>query len=538
MNSAIAAIIAVVFGALVAFYLYFYKNEEPVPNWTLALLRFGWMGLLAYAILAPDTIQERKQLRPQVIISLLDTSRSVDGPVQAVYQDFIAKKPGLDIQWVERAYSADNIPTDLPWIYLGDGHIPTPQDARAPEGVVLFPAKGLDEPELIYSISITKLAATGTRIPFEVQCEEAAEVEVLWNNTSTKAKKGVVLAPDAPGNYAFEARATKNGRSDTLRVWVQVAEHSRTLAFVANSAHPHEMMVRRWAKKHRYALVPFKNTAKAKESGITPMIVVGAKPEASLEGALWLSGNLPMDFKQINRLKGRQILASSRVENPISLYVQEKWVGVGNYDFTGIHWYKSGLMDPNAGLLFEEVLDGFVNDHSDIHPTLSGPLRSYAGMRSQWIAALLSSSNVPQPSQVNVVVRQDHRIVDRPTAVEVAGPAAQFSVQFPAPGTYSIQTTHQTNGKAYDLEEWVTVEAGDLEAKLPRNNDLLNQWSKTAWVVSADSIANMDLTSLAGEKQWISVREKNPQHAHWWYWGFMLLLAASEWFLRRRQGLI
>ena len=59
MNSAIAAIIAVVVGALVAFYLYFYKNEEPVPNWTLALLRFGWTGLLIYAIVAPSS-KERK----------------------------------------------------------------------------------------------------------------------------------------------------------------------------------------------------------------------------------------------------------------------------------------------------------------------------------------------------------------------------------------------------------------------------------------------------------------------------------------------
>jgi hypothetical protein len=114
----------------------------------------------------------------------------------------------------------------------------------------------------------------------------------------------------------------------------------------------------------------------------------------------------------------------------------------------------------------------------------------------------------------------------------------QFSVVFPSEGTYRIQVTHSANGKVYELEELVTVEKGDAESKIPLNTDLLNQWSKEAWILSADSISSINTEDFLDADQWISIREKNPQHAHWWYWGFALLLAASEWLLRRRQGLI
>ncbi len=538
MNSAIAAIIAVVVGALVAFYLYFYKNEEPVPNWTLALLRFGWTGLLVYAIFAPDAIRENKRLRPQVIVSLLDTSRSVDGNVRAVYQELANQISGPAIQWIDRAYSEQNIPADMPWVYIGDGHIPTPQEAHAPHGAILLPAKGLDPTQLIYGVSVTKLATTGTAIPYEIQCEEGADVEVRWNNTVVSTKQGVLRAPQTPGNYLLETFATKNGRKDTLNTWVQVADNLRTIAFVAASAHPHEMMVRRWAKKRHYALVPFKNIVKAKESGIAPMIVVGEKPGEMPEGALWLSGSLPMDFEQIKRLNAKQIVASSKVDGPVVLSYAEHWTKSEEYDFTGVHWYKSALMDENAGMLFEEVLDGFVNEYSDIHPTLSGPQRLYSGARSRWISALLSGDNVPQPSDVSVVVLQEGSVVDRPLSSNVSGPAVQFSVVFPSEGTYRIQVTHSANGKVYELEELVTVEKGDAESKIPLNTDLLNQWSKEAWILSSDSISSINTEDFLDADQWISIREKNPQHAHWWYWGFALLLAASEWLLRRRQGLI
>jgi len=139
---------------------------------------------------------------------------------------------------------------------------------------------------------------------------------------------------------------------------------------------------------------------------------------------------------------------------------------------------------------------------------------------------------------VSVVVLQEGSVVDRPLSSNVSGPAVHFSVVFPSEGTYRIQVTHSANGKVYELEELVTVEKGDAESKIPLNTDLLNQWSKEAWILSSDSISSINTEDFLDADQWISIREKNPQHAHWWYWGFTLLLAASEWLLRRRQGLI
>jgi hypothetical protein len=537
MNSVIAAIIAALFGALVAFYLYFYKNEEPVPNWTLALLRFAWTGLLIYAIVAPDLHKERKILKPEVIVGLLDTSSSVSGDVNAAFERVQNKFESSGIQWISRVYNEENIPLDMPWVYVGDGHISTPQDANNPNGVLLLPSIGIESPDLIYGVSITKLATTGNKIPFEVQCEEGTDIEIKWHDSRIKARKGLLIAPELSGNYSLEVVATKEARTDRLQVFVQVVDNFRTIALVTKHAHPHEMMLRRWAKKNRYALVQFESLAKAKQSTVEPIIAIGEKPR-ELESTLWLSGSLPTDFEVIKQIKSAQFTASSKVLDPITLAIGAEWQKMNNWDFSGVHWYKSALMDPNAAILLEEVLDGFLNEHSSIRPSLDGPQRLYANEQTRWVTALLSGSNVPQPSEVEVTVLQNGEIIDRPRVLSIEGPAQAFNINFPRTGSFNIRVVHSANGTEYVLEDLVTVYAGDAETKTPLNKDLMNQWSKEGWIVKIDSLDSTDFSGFEKKPEWISIKEKNPQHAHWWYWGFVLLLASSEWLLRRRRGMV
>jgi hypothetical protein len=139
---------------------------------------------------------------------------------------------------------------------------------------------------------------------------------------------------------------------------------------------------------------------------------------------------------------------------------------------------------------------------------------------------------------VEVAVLQNGEIIDRPRVLSIEGPAQAFNINFPRTGSFNIRVVHLANGAEYVLEDLVTVYAGDAETKTPLNKDLMNQWSKEGWIVKIDSLDSTDFSGFEKKPEWISIKEKNPQHAHWWYWGFVLLLASSEWLLRRRRGMV
>ena len=85
--------------------------------------------------------------------------------------------------------------------------------------------------------------------------------------------------------------------------------------------------------------------------------------------------------------------------------------------------------------------------------------------------------------------------------------------------------------------ERVEVGEGDIEAIRPYNQRLINEWKQRAqWVASDTNTSAYEAWEL--ERQTMELAIKNPQHYTWWYWGITLLLAALEWVLRRRQGLI
>ena len=123
MTSLGAAGIALFVGAAAAFVLYYTSSKKPESVWILAFLRFGWMALLVYAILAPALERKQEVDRPQVLWILADTSHSVKGDAMRLAEEIHSAQQGQGLQCMTVPYANDAIPAQQPWIYVGDGHI-------------------------------------------------------------------------------------------------------------------------------------------------------------------------------------------------------------------------------------------------------------------------------------------------------------------------------------------------------------------------------------------------------------------------------
>ena len=127
MNLLTAAILALVLGLAVAWYTYFYKRRST-PNWVLAFFRFGWIGLLLFALLAPEREKQTVVEQPQLIALRIDSSASLKSPLNGVLDLLIDFEKKAPVKWVLSDFNSSQDPNDeLPWIYVGDGHIDAPK---------------------------------------------------------------------------------------------------------------------------------------------------------------------------------------------------------------------------------------------------------------------------------------------------------------------------------------------------------------------------------------------------------------------------
>lgn len=78
-----AAILALVLGLAVAWYTYFYKRRST-PYWVLAFFRFGWIGMLFFALFAPEQEEQVVVEQPQLISVRIDSSASLKSPVNGI----------------------------------------------------------------------------------------------------------------------------------------------------------------------------------------------------------------------------------------------------------------------------------------------------------------------------------------------------------------------------------------------------------------------------------------------------------------------
>ena len=122
-----AAILALILGLAVAWYTYFYKRRST-PNWVLAFFRFGWIGLLLFALLAPEREKQTVVEQPQLIALRIDSSASLKSPLNGVLDLLIDFEKKAPVKWVLSDFNSSQDPNDeLPWIYVGDGHIDAPK---------------------------------------------------------------------------------------------------------------------------------------------------------------------------------------------------------------------------------------------------------------------------------------------------------------------------------------------------------------------------------------------------------------------------
>jgi len=168
MTLVTAVLLALFLGALVAWYTYFYKWRST-PYWALAFFRFGWFSLLVFALLAPEREEQVAIEQPQLIALRIDTSASLKASVNDALDALLDFEDTAPVKWVISDFNAPQGGNDeLPWVYIGDGHIETPK-GPGPIGSVLLEANALQSPPLINNIVVPERVEAGSRFNFSIR---------------------------------------------------------------------------------------------------------------------------------------------------------------------------------------------------------------------------------------------------------------------------------------------------------------------------------------------------------------------------------
>jgi hypothetical protein len=523
MTSLGAASIALFVGAAAAFVLYYTSSNKPESVWILAFLRFGWMAMLVYAILAPALERKQEVPRPQVLWILADTSHSVYGDAMGIAAEINNTQQGQGLQCMTIPYSSEVIPEEQPWIYVGDGHIELiSSTVTAPVGMYMMPANPLDAPSLLQGVSVPQRVVAGSSFPYRVLLSQGeADLIVEWNGQKSQGAQGLLKAPEELGTYAVKVVATSGGRTDQRTVWVQVEKEYRKVGLLSDAAHPHEMMVRRWAKKRRYSMVG--------DRTVSNIITIGKVSAPEGKEVLKLSGGVPNAFDIAQVYKP----GKSSLPNAVKLWTSEERM----LDLSKVHWYRSALEDEKVIAVFEDYLDQFIARTTPPRISYSGNSSPLKGQQATWTLSLIGSDGLPKQASSSVEIWKGEELVDVPVVDESESGIYSFSTRFTSSGTFDIRMSMTRDEEDFIAHERVAVVEGDIEAVRPYNQRLMNEWRQQAqWVVSDTNTAAYD--DRAMERQTMELAIKNPQHYTWWYWGLALLLAALEWVLRRRQGLI
>ena len=206
-------------------------------------------------------------------------------------------------------------------------------------------------------------------------------------------------------------------------------------------------------------------------------------------------------------------------------------------DLSRVHWYRSALEDEKVIAVFEDYLDQFIARTSPPRISFSGNLSPLKSQKSAWTLALIGADGLPKKANSRVEIWKGEELVDAPLAEESESGIYAFATQFNSVGTFEIRIQMNSDQEGFVATELVEVGEGDIEAIRPYNQRLINEWKQEAqWVASDTNTSAYEAWEL--ERQTMELAIKNPQHYTWWYWGLTLLLAALEWVLRRRQGLI
>ena len=550
MTLVTAVLLALLLGALVAWYTYFYKWRST-PYWALAFLRFGWFSLLVFALLAPEREEQVAIEQPQLIALRIDTSASLKASVTDALNALLDFEDTAPVKWVISDFNAPQGGNDeLPWVYIGDGHIETPK-GPGPIGSVLLEANALQSPPLINNIVVPERVEAGSRFNFSIRIStEGTNVSSTFNGASSNGEEGTITAPDRPGTYVLFVQAERNGVKDVVEQTIEVVPYFNTIQIITPYPHPHVGMVTRLSKElgFSYHLLTW-DEAKTQLKPLPTVAIGGGEAvfeqlDARLEKPiLWLdSSNDPPQGVAV-RLKTPERIGALGAPEYYTIRKRDKKLvnllreGV-NWNGRGINWYQNSLAYPETRAVFAGFIKGLLRDARPDELRVTGPIRVYQNQKTEWVVSVVNNLSQALPADVSMKITRGEETFDVPQPLSIAGNGYTLSTSIATAGEYTLEINAKALGQQYDWRNTLTVLPSSIELHRPYNKALWDRYSKEeVWRANDLSSLRSALAEWELEGQSMVRTKKTPQHTVWWYWGAFLLCAFVEWVLRRRKGL-
>jgi len=550
MTLVTAVLLALFLGALVAWYTYFYKWRST-PYWALAFLRFGWFSLLVFALLAPEREEQVAIEQPQLIALRIDTSASLKASVNDALDALLAFENTAPVKWVISDFNAPQGGNDeLPWVYIGDGHIETPK-GPGPIGSVLLEANALQSPPLINNIVVPERVEAGSRFNFSIRIStEGTNVSSTFNGASSNGEEGTITAPDRPGTYVLFVQAERNGVKDVVEQPIEVVPYFNTIQIITPYPHPHVGMVTRLSKElgFSYHLLTW-DEAKTQLKPLPTVAIGGGEAvfeqlDARLEKPiLWLDSSNDLPQGVAVRLKTPERIGALGAPEYYTIRKRDKKLvnllreGV-NWNGRGINWYQNSLTYPETRAVFAGIIKGLLRDARPDELRVTGPIRVYQNQKAEWVVSIVNNLSQALPADVSMKITRGEETFDVPQPLSIAGNGYTLSTSIATAGEYTLGINAKALGQQYDWRNTLTVLPSSIELHRPYNKALWDRYSKEeVWRANDLSSLRSALADWELEGQSMVRTKKTPQHTVWWYWGAFLLCAFVEWVLRRRKGL-
>lgn len=550
MNFLTAAILALVLGLAVAWFTYFYKKRST-SDWVLAFFRFSWIGMLLFAFFAPEREEQTIVEQPQLISLRIDSSASLKSPLNGVLDLLIDFEKKAPVKWVLSDFNSSQDPNDeLPWIYVGDGHIDVPK-GTAPIASVLLEANSLLSPPLIKNVIVPERVEIGAKFDYRVRfTTEPETVRATFNGKSQNRSAATFIAPDLPGRYLLTLTAERNGIEDVIERTIEVVPYFNTIQVISPYPHPHIGMVNRLAQElgFTYHLLSWKE-AKSQLKQFPTVAIGGGLPvfeqlDAQLDKPiLWLDSSNDPPQGTADRIRSPEALVSIGAPEYFSIRKRDKKKDklqrIGqNWNGRGINWFQDGLAYPETGSVFRALIKGLLRDSRPDELRVSGPERLYQSQEAEWVVGVVNNRSLAQAAAVEMKITRDDEIFDIPQAEAIEGNGYFFSTSFSEAGTYALEIKAEASNEQYSWQSTVSVLPASIEQYRPFNKAMWDRYSKNELFRATDvntlqiAIANWELEGRSMVRT-----KKTPQHNLWWYWGAFLIFAFAEWLLRRRKGL-
>lgn len=541
MNMSVAILVAIVGGSSAALFLYMHKGSIAKP--LLALLRFLWMGLLIFSLFAPSKIIEDQKSKPHIISVLTDRSASVQGDVDSLGNILNRWAEEHDVQLEYSTYDCSSIPANGRWMYIGDGHIEHCESQNAPIAAGLVASKmKLSTPNL-QAIMAPDRVLIGGDFRYELLLHETPlKAGILWNGAVVNGTKGNLNAPNKAGNFELCAWSVTEEGMDTLCINIQVVDamHHIQLCYTSEVS----------------SIGVLANLARNMNIGVD-YVNIKTHFQQIQPNVSSLALNLNAEERRVfaEKVNGPTVFINEVTDQvPVTSFHARKWLpawiwsqadykvrgeihateGEKSVEIQGINVFKTAMLKGGSSFL-KAIVEGLVAMNEPMQLQLVLPQRLYNGQNLNGGGYLKGNEGASLPANFSMSIVKDGVVIDRPAVKLDAFSYATFQSSSLEPGKYDVIIEAKYLNQAYVERKTIRVESRDLEEVLPLNVNLWKSWL-------GRDIRNVSLEKQLEEldlpQETILIRKEKPQHATWWYWGLVMFLASSEWYLRRRQGLV